>query len=134
MKMGTDMTCAIDSKTAERFEHTTPAAGSVFRVGYYLCKAKASRNAEFPIHVLFAYDKDWPESVLRQRGLLGNRLLDREPTQDEIDIRESKTRAWSMKYHNIDSLIEDERRVGVDESFIDQLRSAFTPNAKMSGE
>lgn len=101
----------------------------VFRVGYYLCKAKAARNAEYPIHVVFAYDKDWPEAVLRQRGLLGNRLLDREPTPNEIEIRESKTRAWSMKYKDLDSLIEDERRVGVDDDFIEQLRSNFTPNA-----
>lgn len=105
----------------------TPEVDSVFRVGYYLCKAKVTRNAEYPIHVVFAYDKDWPENVLRQRGLLGNRLLDRDPTQSEIEIRKSKTRAWSIKYLDIESLIEDERRVGVDESFIEQLRSAFAP-------
>lgn len=109
--------------------HSAPPSGSVFRVGYYACTAKAERNAEFPIHVVFAFDKDWPESVLRQRGLLGNRRIDRAPTSDEVKQRNSMARAFSLKYRSLDELIEDEQNCGSDEHWVEQLRSAFTPNA-----
>lgn len=98
---------------------------SELALGYYRCTAKVERNARFPIHVMFAFARDWPERVLLQRGLLGNRRLEREPNDEETEIVANNIRAVSLRYECIEDLIEDERRCGTEETFIARLEAAF---------
>lgn len=94
-------------------------------IGYYECHAGARRNAEYPIHVLVAYNQDWPENVLKQRGLLGNRRAERPMTGEEIAGHTQDHRVRSYKYRTLQGLLEDEARCGSSTEFLDQLRSAF---------
>lgn len=94
-------------------------------IGYYKCKTEKGRNAEFPIHVMYDL-RSWNESVLRQRGLLGNRVVSRPATPHEIDVVENNVRAVSYKYRNIGELIDDEKRAGSSDEFISLLRKIFT--------
>lgn len=94
-------------------------------IGYYKCSIKSGRNADFPIHVLYAYDKDWGENVLRQRGLLGNRILSRLAHQHEIDSREKSWRATSYKYKNVEELASDEELAGTSREFIALIKKSF---------
>lgn len=98
-----------------------------WRVGYYACSVKSGRNAAFPIHVLFAFDRDWEEGSLRQRGLLGNRRAWRWPTPNEIKEVDGLKRAHSVAYRNVEDLITDERASGTDEDFCLMLIRLF-PN------
>lgn len=93
-------------------------------IGYYKCSAKTSRNAEFPIHVLYDI-QGWPENTLKQRGLLGGRVAIRPADEEERRVIEGNLRAVSYKYKNVDSLCEDEKRCGRSPEFIDTLRKVF---------
>lgn len=96
------------------------------KIGYYFCTAKTERNAQYPIHVLVNFDKDWPENVLRQRALLGNRFCVREATADEIVIHQSRKRAQSYKYQSFAALLEDEQRSCPSEEFLQALERAWS--------
>ena len=102
-----------------------PPGSGPWRVGYYACSVRKGRNAEFPIHVLYAFDRDWEEGSLRQRGLLGNRRAWRWPTDDEVSDLAERKRAHSLAYRDVESLIADERSAGTDEEFCLRLRSLF---------
>lgn len=94
-------------------------------IGYYYCTAKVERNATYLIHVVFNYDVDWPENVLRQRSLLGNRFCERTATEEEVEITNSHKRARSMKYQSIALLLEDERRACPDPAFLARLEQSW---------
>lgn len=94
-------------------------------IGYYECRATTQRNAEYPIHVLVAFNKDWPENVLKQRGLLGGRRASRPMTEREIEGHSQNVRAQSYKYRTLAGLLEDEARCGASPEFLAELQAAF---------
>jgi len=94
-------------------------------IGYYFCTAKTERNRQFPIHVLVNFDKDWPEGVLRQRALLGNRFFTREATTGEIEVHQNHKRAQSYKYQSFAALLEDEQRSCPSREFLQGLQQAW---------
>lgn len=104
------------------------------KIGYYKCTAKARKpgqatlaqhdNHIYLIHVLYNYDKDWPESTLKQRCLLGNRFFSRSALPHEVAVVRGNKRAVSYRYRNIAGLIEDERRAGVSEETITAMLAA----------
>ncbi len=106
------------------------------KIGYYKCAARARTpgqatlaqhdNHIYPIHVLYNYDKDWPESTLKQRCLLGNRFFSREALAHEIEVVKGNKRAVSYHYRNLAELVEDERRAGISEDTIATMSASFT--------
>jgi hypothetical protein len=92
-------------------------------IGYYRCTAKVERNAQFPIHVLFNI-KDWPENVLKQRCLLGNRFFHRPATPGEVEAHAGNKRAMSYVYRSARALIEDEARI-VDIDTLEAIAKAY---------
>ena len=94
------------------------------KIGYYKCTSKTERNAAYPIHVLYDI-KSWDESVLRQRCLLGNRVISRLAMPHEEEVVRNSHRAVSYKYHDLAGLIRDEERAGTSPEFTAKLREAF---------
>ena len=88
-------------------------------VGYYVCYGKG-RNAEFPIHLLFNDTDDWPNRIISRRALVLK--LSRKATKEEEKVCDSSWRAVSLKYRTFKELIEDEKRVGVSDEFIQLLK------------
>lgn len=93
------------------------------KIGIYKSHSKTPRNMGYA--VLYAFDTDWEESVLRQRCLLGNRKFVRDAFPHEIEERRNSWRAISYKYYDIESLLADERRAGCDEKTIRAIRTAL---------
>lgn len=105
------------------------------KIGYYKCTAKARKpgqavlaqhdNHIYLIHVLYNYDRDWPEGVLKQRCLLGNRFFSRAALPHEVGVVRGNKRAVSYRYRDIAGLVEDERRAGISEETIAAMVAAF---------
>ena len=91
------------------------------KIGFYACSRTKGRNAEWPIHMVFNYDKDWPENILQRRGLCGNRFFDREATLEEVMECDSFWYAHELRYKSIEELVADERRCKIDEATIKKL-------------
>ncbi len=113
------------------------------KIGYYKCTAKARKpgqaklvqhdNHIYLIHVLYNFDKAWPENVLKQRCLLGNRFFSREALPHEVEEVKDNKRAVSYRYRDIAGLVEDERRAGIPDMTIAALVSSFTSPGFRSG-
>lgn len=96
------------------------------RIGYYICSRTKGRNARYPIHVLYAYNADWPESVLAARGLCGNRVWSRAAFPHEVGVRTGSYRAVSYGYESLDALLADEDRAGCTMEQLDMLAAVIT--------
>ena len=93
-------------------------------VGYYKCVgSKTDRNKKYAIHVLLNV-VDWPETVLRQRCLLGNRFFMRPADAEEERTVTGNRRAVSYCYENIEQLLEDERNI-VSPDQLTQIKAAY---------
>lgn len=93
-------------------------------IGYYRFTGKAkSKNAKWPIHVLYNFDKDWDGNIISRRAL--DFVLSREAHPHEVESNEKRMRAQSYRYESLDKLIEDERNAETDQAFIDKLIAAF---------
>jgi hypothetical protein len=92
------------------------------KVGIYKSRARTERNKGFV--VIYNFDKDWEEGVLKNRALLGNRVFVRDAFPHEEECVEKNWRAVSYKYVDIEGLIADERRAGCDERTLTVIREA----------
>ena len=95
------------------------------RIGFYTCDISTGRNSEFPFHKIFSHNHDWPERILKRRGLSGNCFFQREATKEEIEICKKSLRAWSQVYRTVDEMIKFERVDKVSEEDINKLLEAL---------
>ena len=98
----------------------------IMKIGIYKSHAKVLRNRGFV--VVYNFNKDWDEKVLRNRGLLGGRFFVREAfPHEEAEVKRCH-RAVSYSYPDIETLLADERRAGCTEEVIEQIQKlSLTP-------
>ena len=94
------------------------------RIGYYKCQAKAERNKEFRIHVLYDDTKAWESRTIGRRSLTF--VLSREAHPHEVDAARAQKRAVSFKYRTLDGLIDDEMAAGTDSIFISKIKKSLS--------
>lgn len=95
------------------------------KISYHLYENTKSKNSKFPLWKLYNYGVDWPERILKSRGVSTQPFAIRCATEKEIEFYNNCSRMQAFTYPGFNELFQSELKNGVTTEKLKKIKNLF---------
>lgn len=95
------------------------------KISYHLYENTKSKNSKFPLWKLYNYSVDWPDRLLKSRGVSTQPFAIRYATEKEIEFYNNCSRMQAFTYPGFNELFQSELKNGVTIEKLKKIKNLF---------